>query len=207
MKITYNGSDLILAPIAGFSDAGMRSLSYKYGAGLCYTEMVSAKGLYYKNENTEDLLHTTEWDKYSGVQIFGSDAEIMGEVVKYDCIKKFPIIDINMGCPVPKVVRNGDGSALLKDPDKIYKIVKAVADNSDGRPVTVKIRTGIGGINCAKECALAIQEGGASMVPSTVERENKCIPARPITTRLAKLRKLSKYRFVVMAMWLIERAI
>ncbi len=161
--ITYNGSDLIFAPIAGYSDAGLRALCTRYGAGLCYTEMVSAKGLFYKNENTSSLLYQTEWDKNTGVQLFGSEPDIFAEVVRYDEIQKFPVIDVNMGCPVRKITSNGEGSALLRDPDLIYKIVKSIKTNS-GKTVTAKMRVGIDGKNCVKECALAAQEGGADMV-------------------------------------------
>ena len=163
--ITYNGSDLILAPIAGFSDVGMRSLCFRYGAGLCYTEMVSAKGLYYKNENTSELLVVGEEEKHTGAQIFGSDPGIMAEVVNYEEMKGFPVVDINCGCPVPKVFKNGDGSALMTDPDKVYAIARAVK-NALGkeRTLTVKIRKGVEGRNNAVEVALAAEEGGADMV-------------------------------------------
>lgn len=163
-KITYNGSDLILAPIAGYSDSGMRTLCFSYGAGLCFTEMVSAKGLHYKNENTEELLHIGKEEINTGVQIFGSDADIIAEVIRSDALKRFNIIDINMGCPVPKVVKNGDGSALLNNPDLVFDIVKKAKEAAGSRDITVKIRKGIGGKICAKEIALAAQEGGASMV-------------------------------------------
>lgn len=162
--ITYNGSDLILAPLAGFSDSGMRSLCFRYGAGLCFTEMVSAKGLYYKNDNTAELLTVGKDERHTGVQIFGSDADIMAEVTTYETMKPFPIIDVNCGCPVPKVYKNGDGSALMKNPDLIYKIVKTIKSANENKQVTVKIRKGTDGVNNAVECALAAQEGGAAMV-------------------------------------------
>lgn len=162
--ITYNGSDLILAPLAGFGDSGMRSLCFYYGAGLCFTEMVSAKGLYYKNENTEFLTRVGKDEKYTGIQLFGSDPDIIAEVVGYDAIKNFPIIDINCGCPVPKVYKNGEGSALLKDPELIYKIIKKLKEAANGRLVTAKMRKGTDGQTRVIECALAAQEGGADMV-------------------------------------------
>lgn len=162
--LTYNGNDLILAPIAGFSDCGMRSLSFRYGAGLCFTEMVSAKGLFYKNENTEGLLHIGKDEKNTGVQIFGSDPDIMAEVIGYECMKGFPVIDINCGCPVPKIYKNGEGSALMNDPALVLRIVSAVKKNASGRKVTVKIRKGVNGRENAVEVALAAQEGGADMV-------------------------------------------
>lgn len=162
--ITYNGSDLILAPLAGFGDSGMRSLCFFYGAGLCFTEMVSAKGLYYKNENTEFLTKVGKDEKYTGIQLFGSDPDIIAETAGYDAIKDFPVIDINCGCPVPKVYKNGEGSALLKNPELIYKIVKKLKQTTSGRLVTVKMRKGTDGQTRVIECALAAQEGGADMV-------------------------------------------
>ena len=163
--ITYNGSDLILAPIAGYSDVGFRTLCFRYGAGLCFTEMVSAKGLHYNNENTADLLTVSKDEPYTGVQLFGSEPDIIAEAIRSDKLAKFPLIDINMGCPVPKIVNNGEGSALMKDPDRIYNIVKAAVAAADGRPVTVKIRAGFyTGYENAPESASAIEEGGASMV-------------------------------------------
>ena len=163
--LTYNGSDLILAPIAGYSDSGMRSLCFRYGVGLCFTEMVSAKGLYYDNENTESLLKISKDEPNTGVQIFGSDPDIMAEVVNYDALKNFKIVDVNCGCPVQKIVRNGEGSALMHNPELVLKIVSSIRKSlSEDRKITVKIRKGIGGVTCAKEVALAAQEGGASLV-------------------------------------------
>ena len=141
----------------------MRLLCQSYGAGLCFTEMVSAKGLYYKNENTASLLYTDREEKNTGVQLFGSEPNIFSEVVRYDCIKNFPLIDINMGCPVRKITSNGEGSSLMRSPELIEKIVRAVKSNFD-KTVTVKMRLGIDGLNNATECALAAQEGGADMI-------------------------------------------
>ena len=135
--LTTPGSDLILAPIAGYSDAGMRSLCFAYGAGLCFTEMVSAKGLFYGNENTAALLHTDPSEINTGVQLFGKDPEIFAEVVRYPALKKFPVIDVNMGCPVRKITSNGEGSALMRSPELIEKIVRAVKQNS-GKTTTVR---------------------------------------------------------------------
>ncbi len=163
--ITYNGSDLILAPIAGYSDVGMRSLCFRYGVGLCFTEMVSAKGLHYNNANTADLLTVGNDEKYTGVQLFGSEPDIIAEAVASERLKKFPIIDINMGCPVPKIVNNGEGSALMRKPKLIYEIVKAAVGAAGGRPVAAKIRAGFyKGYENAEECAQAIESGGAAMV-------------------------------------------
>ena len=133
-------SDAVFAPIAGFSEVGLRALCAELGAGLTYTEMVSAKGLMYGNEHTEDLLHTTEYEKVKAVQLFGSDPEILARAAESRELGKFDIVDINMGCPVKKIVSNNEGSALLKNPSLAADIVRAV--RRSGKPVTVKFRIG-----------------------------------------------------------------
>lgn len=157
-------NNLLFAPIAGFSEVGFRHLCAKYGAGLTYTELVSAKGLVYGNKGTEELLATTDIEKPCAVQIFGSDPEFMYKAAKDERLVKFDIIDINMGCPVKKVFGNGDGSALMKNPALVTEVVQAVKEGGS-RPVTVKMRAGIEiGKPLAVECALAAQKGGASAV-------------------------------------------
>lgn len=157
-------NNLVFAPIAGFSEVGFRHLCAKYGAGLTYTELVSAKGLVYGNKGTEELLATTEIETPCAVQIFGSDPEFMYKAAKDERLVKFDIIDINMGCPVKKVFGNGDGSALMKNPALITEVVQAVKEGGS-RPVTVKMRAGIEiGKPLAVDCALAAQKGGASAV-------------------------------------------
>lgn len=157
-------SDLVFAPIAGFSEVGYRHLCAKYGAGLTYTELVSAKGLIYNNKGTQELLATTPEESPCAVQIFGSDPEYMYKAAADERLKKFDIIDINMGCPVKKVFNNGDGSALMKNPALITEIVQAVKEGAK-RPVSVKMRAGVeNGKPNAVECALAAQKGGADAV-------------------------------------------
>lgn len=157
-------NNLVFAPIAGFSEVGFRHLCAKYGAGLTYTELVSAKGLVYGNKGTEELLATTDIETPCAVQIFGSDPEFMYKAAKDERLVKFDIIDINMGCPVKKVFGNGDGSALMKNPALITEVVQAVKEGGS-RPVTVKMRAGIEiGKPLAVDCALAAQKGGASAV-------------------------------------------
>ncbi len=157
-------NNLVFAPIAGFSEVGFRHLCAKYGAGLTYTELVSAKGLVYGNKGTEELLATTDIETPCAVQIFGSDPEFMYKAAKDERLGIFDIIDINMGCPVKKVFGNGDGSALMKNPALITEVVQAVKEGGS-RPVTVKMRAGIEiGKPLAVECALAAQKGGASAV-------------------------------------------
>ena len=155
-------SPWILAPLAGFTDAVMRTLCEEQGAALTYTEMVSAKGLYYGGSKTGDLTYIPEGAGPTAIQIFGSEPEIMAYAARELRDLRNEVLDINMGCPVPKVVRNGDGSALMRDPGLVFEIVKAVA-SAAGKPVTVKIRKGFDRPN-AVEVALAAQEGGASAV-------------------------------------------
>ena len=155
-------SPWLLAPLAGFTDAVMRTLCEEQGAALTYTEMVSAKGLYYGGSKTNDLTYIPEGAGPTAIQIFGSEPDIMAYAARELDSLQNKVLDINMGCPVPKVVRNGDGSALMRDPELVYGIVKAVSSATE-KPVTVKIRKGFDRPN-AVEVALAAQEGGASAV-------------------------------------------
>ena len=156
-------SNLVFAPIAGFSDAGARHLSARFGAGLLYTEMVSAKGLVYGGKGTDDLLYTTDTGVPTAVQIFGSEPEFIFKACKDERLQKFDVIDINMGCPVRKIVSNGEGSALMENPSLITEIVSAAVEGSH-KPVTVKIRAGVDTQILAVDCALAAEKGGASAV-------------------------------------------
>lgn len=154
----------IMAPLAGVTDVVTRRFCYEMGAALTTTEMVSAKGLFYGDRNSEKLLYLEEEGGPTSVQIFGSEPDIMAFAArKLDSLDNC-ILDINMGCPVPKVVKNGDGSALLKNPDLVYDVVRAVVNNSS-KPVTAKIRKGFDDehIN-ALEVAHAIEAGGASAI-------------------------------------------
>ena len=162
-NVTLN-NNVVFAPIAGFSEVGFRHLCAKFGAGLTYTELVSAKGLVFGNKGTEELIATTDIETPCAVQLFGSDPEFMFKAAKDERLKKFDIVDINMGCPVRKVFGNGDGSALMAKPELITEIVQAVKEGAK-RPVTVKMRAGIEiGKPLAVECALAAQKGGADAV-------------------------------------------
>lgn len=155
---------LVLAPMAGVTDLPFRLLCKEQGAGLICMEMVSAKAIYYKNKNTEALLEIDPREKPVSLQLFGSDPEIMAQMAHQIEERPFDILDINMGCPVPKVVNNGEGSALLKDPALVRKIVTAVVRAID-KPVTVKIRRGFDDdhIN-AVEIAKIIEDCGAAAV-------------------------------------------
>ncbi len=157
-------NNLILAPMAGVTDLPFRILCKEQGAALCCMEMVSAKGIYYNNKNTESLLMVDEAERPVSLQLFGSDPDIISEMAARIEDRNWDILDINMGCPVPKVVNNGDGSALMKNPllagQIIEKTVKAIK-----KPVTVKIRKGFDDdhIN-AVEMAHVAQESGASAI-------------------------------------------
>lgn len=158
------GNRLILAPMAGVCDLPFRVLCKEQGAGLICMEMVSAKGIYYNNKNTEALLTTTEEERPVSLQLFGADPEVISEMAKKIEGRPFDILDINMGCPVPKVVNNGEGSALMKDPKLVYEIVSRTV-KSIHKPVTVKIRKGFDdGHANAVEIAKVIEAAGASAV-------------------------------------------
>jgi len=134
-------NNLLLAPLAGYTNYPFRRLCKEYGAGLCFTEMVSAKGLKYGSENTEALLYTDEKEGVCGAQIFGSEPDTMRLACEHEKLAPFPIVDINMGCPVPKIYKNGEGSALLENPLLAEKIVKECVKS--GKIITVKFRIGI----------------------------------------------------------------
>ncbi|ORX24679.1 tRNA dihydrouridine synthase DusB [Thermoanaerobacterium sp. PSU-2] len=133
-------NNVFLAPMAGVTDKPYRRICSEMGCGFTYTEMVSAKGLYYGSENTEFLTDIDD-DENVALQIFGSDPYIMGEIAKRLNTSSAKVIDINMGCPTPKIVKNGDGSALMLKPDLAESVIKAVVKNSI-KPVTIKIRKG-----------------------------------------------------------------
>ena len=150
--------------MAGVTDLPFRVLCKEQGAGLICMEMVSAKGIYYNNKNTESLLAIDEREHPVSLQLFGSDPEIMSEMAKRIEHRPFDILDINMGCPVPKVVNNGDGSALMKNPilagEIIEKIAKAIK-----KPLTVKIRKGFDDAHVnAVEMAHIAEESGAAAI-------------------------------------------
>ncbi len=157
-------NNLFLAPMAGITDKAFRTLCKSFGVGLTYTEMVSVKGLYYNSKNTKDLLDIDKTETPCAVQIFGHEPEVFESVLKSGVLDKFDIIDINMGCPAPKIVKNGDGSALMKDIDLARKIIETCVKSTD-KPITVKFRKGFYKtddklIEFAKMC----EESGASAI-------------------------------------------
>ena len=157
-------NNLILAPMAGVTDLPFRLLCKEQGADLVCMEMVSAKGILYKNKNTEILLQVDERERPASLQLFGSDPKIVSEMAKQIEDRNFDILDLNMGCPVPKVVNNGEGSALMKTPKLAGEIIEATV-KAIKRPVTVKIREGFDEDHVnAVEMAHIAQESGAAAV-------------------------------------------
>ncbi len=157
-------NNIILAPMAGVTDLPFRLLCKEQGAGLVCTEMISAKAILYKNKNTDALMEIHPEEMPVSLQLFGSDPDIISEMAKRIEEHPFSVLDINMGCPVPKVVNNGEGSALMKNPKLVGEIVSAVV-KAIQKPVTVKIRSGFDAehIN-AVEIAKIIEDSGAEAV-------------------------------------------
>ena len=157
-------NNIFLAPMAGVTDLPFRILCKEMGCGLVYSEMVSAKGILYDNKNTTELLEIDPKERPVAVQLFGSDPEILGAMAKK--IEQYPIdiIDVNMGCPAPKIVKNGEGSCLMKTPELVGKIVKSLVE-SQSKPVTIKFRKGFDDDHVnAVEIAKIAEANGASAV-------------------------------------------
>ena len=157
-------SGLLLAPLAGITDKSFRRLCRECGAALVYTEMVSAKALWYGDRNTGALLDTCPEEGPVAFQVFGSDPEAMAFAAGVLDKRENILLDVNMGCPVPKVVKNGDGSALMRDPDKAGRVIEAMCGRTS-KPVTAKIRAGwdADSVN-AVEVARTIEAAGAAAV-------------------------------------------
>lgn len=156
-------NNVFLAPLAGYTNYPFRRLCKTYGAGLCYTEMVSAKGLKYGSENTKELLYTDQEEGVCAAQIFGSDPDIMRAACEHEALAPFPVVDINMGCPVPKIYKNGEGSALLENPALAEKIVGECVKS--GKTVTVKFRIGVSADKLiTAEFAKRMEGAGASLL-------------------------------------------
>ncbi len=157
-------NNIFLAPMAGVTDLPFRILCKEMGCGLVYSEMISAKGILYDNENTKKLLTVEQRERPAAVQLFGSQPEIMAAMAKKIENYDIDIIDVNMGCPAPKIVKNGEGSALTKNPKLVGEIVKAMV-TAQKKPVTIKFRKGFDSehIN-AVEIAKIAEQNGASAV-------------------------------------------
>ena len=154
----------VFGPMAGITDAPMRRITRRLGASLCYTEMISSKGLWYNDEKTWRLLYMYEDEAPTAVQLFGHEPEIMAAACDKIRDLNNAIVDINMGCPVPKIFKNGDGSAMMLDPDQAGRVVEACV-KAAGKPVTVKIRLGVDDkhINCV-EMAKTLEQAGAAAI-------------------------------------------
>ena len=164
-NITIN-SKLALAPMAGVTDLGFRTICRELGAGYTITEMVSAKALCYQDKKSIPLLKLGDGEHPAAAQLFGSDPACMEQAAGIAAeVSGADILDINMGCPVPKVANSGDGSGLMKNPDLAVKVAEAVIRGAGGKPVTVKFRLGWdkGSINCV-EFAKAMEQAGVAAV-------------------------------------------
>ena len=158
-------SPFVLAPLAGVTDSAFRRICFEQGAAMAFTEMVSAKGLYYRNANTEDLLRIHSDEGPVGIQLFGSEPLMLQLAAQKLQDRPNVCVDLNMGCPVPKVVKNGEGSALLKNPALAEALVRETVKVA-GKPVTVKMRIGFDEAHPVDPVAFALrmQEAGAAMI-------------------------------------------
>lgn len=155
-------NDLFLAPMAGYTDVAFREQCKKFGAGLTTTEMVSAKGLIYDSEKTKNLLHLSPLEDIKCVQLFCHEPQVVFDAIQNRVLDDFDIVDLNMGCPAPKIVKNGDGSFLMTEPELAYQIVRS-AVSASRRPITVKMRLGFDK-NVAVDFAKILQRAGASAI-------------------------------------------
>lgn len=181
-------NNLFAAPLAGYTDFALRKLCYRFGAGLCFTEMVSAKGLKYNNEATRTLLYKSPEEKNTAAQLFGSDPEILRAACESEALAPFEIIDLNMGCPVPKIYKNGEGSALLNDLPRAEKIISAC--KKSGKTITVKFRIGVDekhivGTEFAKMCEAA----GADLVTVHGRTRDKYYAGEPDFAEIARVKQ------------------
>ncbi len=165
-------NNIFLAPMAGVTDLPFRILCKEMGCGMVYSEMVSAKGIWYNNENTKKLLTVEQKERPTAVQLFGSQPEIMSAMAKKIEQYDIDIIDINMGCPAPKIVKNGEGSALTKNPELVGEIIKAMV-SAQKKPVTIKIRKGFDEkhINAVEIAKVAERNGAAAIAVHGRTRE------------------------------------
>ena len=181
-------NNVLVAPLAGFSDFAFRRVCYALGAGLCFTEMISAKGLCYGGAATEQLLHTTADEYVKAVQLFGSDHEFFLRAIQKPQFDDFDVIDINFGCPVPKGFNNGEGSAMLLQPQKAEKIVRALTDA--GKTVTVKMRLGAVDGDCvAVDFGKRMQDAGAKLITLHARYRSQYYSGEPDYAACERLKK------------------
>lgn len=155
---------VFLAPMAGYTDQAFRIISFRQGVDISYSEMISAKAMKYKDRKTYEMLEISDEESTVGIQLFGSEPDILAEATKYlDSLEKVDIIDLNLGCPAPKIFKNNEGSSLLKDPSLIYKLLKSMRNATD-KPLSAKMRIGIDNKNNYIEVARAIEESGVDFL-------------------------------------------
>ena len=196
VKISGN---LFLAPVAGYSDAAFRAICRDCGASLCYTEMVSSEALTRGSDKTHDIMLRAPNEDVYAVQLFGGVAETMAEATKIVIERCNPeIIDINAGCPVPKIIKSGAGSSLTKDPELLYKITKATVEAAGKTPVTVKIRSGWDNSHITfREAGLAAFEAGAKAVTLHGRTKVQCYEGKANWAYLKELVELLKEKIPV----------
>lgn len=181
-------NNIFLAPMAGYTDYAFRHLALKLGAGLVFTELVSAKGLILGGSANGELLYSGMDIKNTVAQIFGSDPYYMRKAVESEYIRPFDIVDINMGCPVPKVFKNGEGSALLTDIKKAENLIKECVKG--GKNITVKIRTGLKyGDDIATEYAMMAEQAGAKLITIHGRVREAYYSGEPDYNAIAKAKK------------------
>ncbi len=184
-------NNLFLAPLAGYTNYPMRKLCASFGAGLCFTEMVSAKGLKYGSENTKELLYTAKDEFPCAAQIFGSEPDVMRAACEHTALEPFPIVDINMGCPVPKIYKNGEGSALLENIPLAEKIVSECVKS--GKIITVKFRTGVSADKLVTaEFAKRMEGAGASLLTVHGRTRDKMYSGEVAFAEIAKAKSAVK---------------
>jgi tRNA-dihydrouridine synthase B len=196
-------NNLILAPMAGVTDLPFRFLCREQGCGMAVTEMVSAKAILYKNRNTKELLEVADGEGPVSVQLFGSDPSIMADMAAQIESGPFAFIDVNMGCPVTKIVKNGEGSALMKDIKLAERILSSMV-KAVKKPVTVKFRKGFAedDINAVEFAKMAESSGVAAVA---VHGRTRIIPEPRTGISYVKLKKRSLFRSLATAMSLSRR--
>lgn len=181
-------NNLLLAPMAGYTDVGFRKVCKDFGCALTYTEMVSAKALVYDSKKTQELLYTEQEELPKAVQLFGHEPEVFVEALKSGYLDKFDIIDINMGCPAPKIVKNKEGSFLLTDIKLATKIVQECVKNTT-KPVTVKMRLGFNNDNVALKFAKSFEDVGVSAVAIHGRTRDQMYSGNANYEEIAKIKK------------------
>lgn len=190
MLLAGKNLNLLLAPLAGFSDVGFRAVCARQGADMTFSEMLSAQALKHQSKKTQDMTIVHDEEKFKAAQIFGHIPEDMAAAAVHPALEKFDAVDINMGCPAPKIVKNGDGAALLKDLTLASKIISAVK-NSTTRPVSVKVRIGYDKNDIAN-IIRACQDGGADFVTVHGRTQNQGYSGKVDLEAIAQVCSLAK---------------